>query len=62
MQNNVGLYKFQIQKTFTWEGVLENNINYIMKSHLTIWVVGLRWFFDKTYIIYFYCIDFFFYL
>ena len=60
MQNNVGLYKFQIQKTFTWEGVLENNINYIMKSHLTIWVVGLRWLQDIYYLFLLYW--FFFYL
>jgi hypothetical protein len=30
------LCKFQTQKTFTWEGVLENNINYILKFHLTV--------------------------
>jgi len=34
-QGNVGLYKFQDQKTFTWRGVLENNINHIMRPHLT---------------------------
>ena len=31
-QGNVGLYKFQPQKIFTLKGILENNINYIMKT------------------------------
>jgi hypothetical protein len=39
--------KFQAQRTFTWGGVLENNINYILRSHLTASAIGLRWFFDK---------------
>ena len=29
-QGSVGLYKFQVQRVFTWGGVLENNINHIM--------------------------------
>jgi hypothetical protein len=35
-QDNVSLCKFQTQKAFIWGSVLENNINYILKSHLTI--------------------------
>jgi len=34
-QDNMDLCKFQAQKTFTWGGVLENNINHILESHLT---------------------------
>jgi hypothetical protein len=33
-QGNMSLYRFQDQMTFTWEDVLENNINYILESHL----------------------------
>jgi len=34
----MSLYKFQAQRTFTWEGgVLENNINHILRPHLTAW-------------------------
>jgi hypothetical protein len=28
----VSLYKFQAQKTFTWEDVLKNNINHNLKN------------------------------
>jgi len=42
----MGLCKFQSQKTFTWKGVLENNINHILESHLKIWIFELNWFFD----------------
>jgi len=34
-QCNASLCKFQAQRAFTWEGVLENNINYISRPHLT---------------------------
>ena len=35
--SNVGLCKFQTQMAFTWEGVLENNINHILVGpHITI--------------------------
>jgi hypothetical protein len=34
-QCNMGICKFQAQKAFNWGGVLENNINHILKSHLT---------------------------
>jgi hypothetical protein len=30
----VSLYKIQAQKVFTWESLLENNINYILEPHL----------------------------
>jgi hypothetical protein len=33
-QNNVDLCKFQAQKAFSWESVLENNINNILKPYL----------------------------
>ena len=33
--SNVGLCKFQAQRAFTWGGVLENNINHILKPYLT---------------------------
>jgi hypothetical protein len=46
----MSLYKFQAQRAFTWEGMLENNINHIMRSHLTFSTFGLRWFFDRYYI------------
>jgi hypothetical protein len=39
----MGLCKFQVQKTFIWGGVLENNINYIMGSYLIV-----LWQFKKT--------------
>jgi hypothetical protein len=29
------LCKFQAQRAFTWEGVLENNINHVLRPHLT---------------------------
>jgi hypothetical protein len=29
------LCKFQAQKAFTWEDMLENNIYHILKPHLT---------------------------
>jgi len=32
----MSMYKFQTQNTFTWEYVLENNINHILKFHLKI--------------------------
>jgi hypothetical protein len=35
-QDNVGLCKFQVQRAFTWGGVLENNINHILKSYLKV--------------------------
>jgi hypothetical protein len=35
-RGNVGLCKFQAQMTFTWGGVLENNINHILEPYLTI--------------------------
>jgi len=41
------LCKFQAQNAFTREGVLENNINYILQPHLTAQAIGLRWFFDN---------------
>jgi len=34
-QGKVDLCKFQAQRAFTWGGVLENNINYILGPHLT---------------------------
>jgi hypothetical protein len=34
-QGNVSLCKFQAQRTFIWGDVLENNINHIMRHHLT---------------------------
>jgi hypothetical protein len=33
-QGNISLRKFQAQRIFTWGDVLENNINYILRSHL----------------------------
>jgi hypothetical protein len=42
----MGLCKFQIQRTLTWRGVLENIINHILESHL----IGLRCFFDKSHL------------
>jgi hypothetical protein len=27
--------------------VLENNINHILKPHLKVYAIGLRWFFDR---------------
>ena len=42
----MSLCKFQAQRTFIWESMLENNINYILIPHLTASVFGLRWFFD----------------
>jgi hypothetical protein len=39
-QGNVCLYKFQAQKTFTWGGILENNINHILKHHLKLKLLG----------------------
>jgi len=35
-QGNASMYKFQVQKVFTWGGVLENNINYILGPHLLV--------------------------
>jgi len=35
VQGNVGLYKFQAQRTFIWGDALKININYIMRLHLT---------------------------
>jgi hypothetical protein len=35
-QCNVDLCKFQTQRAFTWGYMLDNNINYIMRSHLKI--------------------------
>jgi len=35
-QGNVGQCKFQAQRAFTWGGMLENNINYILGPHLTV--------------------------
>ena len=35
-QNNISLCKFQAQKTFTWKDVLKNNINHILRYHLTV--------------------------
>ena len=32
----MGMCKFQAQKTFTWEDVLENNINHTLESHVTV--------------------------
>ena len=34
-QDNVSLCKFQAQISFTWGGVLKNNINHILGPHLT---------------------------
>ena len=34
-QGNMSLYKFQVQRVFTWGGVLENTINHILGPHLT---------------------------
>jgi hypothetical protein len=30
----MNLYKFQVQRTFIWKDVLENNINHILKTYL----------------------------
>ena len=35
-QDNVELCKLQVQKAFTGWGVLENNINYILKPYITV--------------------------
>jgi hypothetical protein len=38
--------KFQAQKAFTWGGVFENNINYILEPHLkslSFWVEIVLW-------------------
>jgi len=32
----VGLCKFQAQRAFTWEGMLENNINHILGPYLNL--------------------------
>jgi hypothetical protein len=39
-QSNMDMYKFQIQKAFTWGDVLENNINYILRlsNSLSYWI------------------------
>jgi len=34
-QDNMDMCMFQAQRAFTWGGVLENNINHILESHLT---------------------------
>ena len=34
-QDNMSLCKFQVQRAFTWGDMLENNINYILRPHLT---------------------------
>jgi hypothetical protein len=34
-QDNMSLYKSQVQMTFTWNDVLKNNINHILKAYLT---------------------------
>jgi hypothetical protein len=28
--------------------MLENNINHILEPHLTVYTIGLRWFFDMV--------------
>jgi hypothetical protein len=35
-QDDMNLCKFQDQMTFTWGGMLENNINNILGPHLTV--------------------------
>jgi hypothetical protein len=36
------MYKFQVQKFFILEGMLENNINYILKFYLNIQAIKFR--------------------
>ena len=43
----MSMCKFQVKRVFTWEDILENNINYILKHYLITQVLELRCFFDR---------------
>ena len=35
-QGNVSMWKFQAQRAFVWEGILENNINHILRLYVKV--------------------------